>query len=245
MIDNNSFDMPKKEVEDAPIYDLVADMYEATFEDFTVRAREWEWITNKIKATSGAKSLLEIGCGNGAMMYRLAPYTVHAVGIDVSSRLLSYARKRNSNYLHINFIETTSSHIPIQDHSFDLVVSVLSWRYLNWQETAKEIKRLLKPGGKFLLVDMCRQSQKSFRFMRFAKEKTQFLLGVLRHPRHHKNLRSMVRSLEWKQLIQKNPAKTKDEYEQFFKTNFADINLEILSTGWNHEIVAITADHRS
>lgn len=232
---------PNVKAFEIPIYDTVAEMYEATFTDFTVRSKEWNWIINQINISGHNNSVLEIGCGNGAMINHLAPFAKSAVGIDISPRLLEYARKRNAKYTHVQFIETSSSQIPIQNHSFDVIISVLSWRYLDWYTTMQEVRRLLKPGGKLLLIDMCRHKIKPGQFLNLAKEKIQLIYDAIKNPAHHKNLRSMVKSQSWKALITKNPPKTKCEYERFFRTNFNHTKIEILSVGWRHEVIAIKA----
>jgi len=43
---------------------------------------------------------------------------------------------------------------PLQDHSVDVVISMLSFRYLDWDPIMKEIERVLKKDGKFIVVDM-------------------------------------------------------------------------------------------
>jgi len=44
--------------------------------------------------------------------------------------------------------------LPFDEAKFDVVISLMSFRYLDWDPLLREVKRVMKPGGKFLIVDM-------------------------------------------------------------------------------------------
>lgn len=54
-------------------YDRVAALYDEAFADITVREDEWNWLLPRILSRPGG-GVLDIGCGNGALLAALAPH---------------------------------------------------------------------------------------------------------------------------------------------------------------------------
>ena len=59
-------------------------------------------------------SLLDIGCGIGSLAFNLSPVCSKVVGIDVSSKMIAYAKKclRKSEYLNVEFHHLCASLLP-------------------------------------------------------------------------------------------------------------------------------------
>ncbi len=103
-------------------------------------------------------SVLEVGCGPGANLWFLHREGYKISGIDGSQTAIDAAGKRlatenvglnpNEPDLHVGDFST----LPWDDESFDLVVDIFAI-YANTLETinqtAAEIHRVLKPGGRF------------------------------------------------------------------------------------------------
>ncbi len=102
------------------------------------------------------KKVLDLGTGAGHAAYRVAPHVASVTALDPSLDMLSVV-DRESRFRGIANIETRvgdSNAIPFEDRSFCCIVSRFSahhWRDL--QGSLKECFRVLKPGGRFLLVD--------------------------------------------------------------------------------------------
>lgn len=105
------------------------------------------------------EKLLDVGCGTGSLLIvakKLYPQ-ITAIGIDIDEKILKIAKNKiRKENLKIEFIKTSSGKLPFKDLEFDVVVSSLVFHHLPLDlkiETIREIKRILKKGGQFLLVD--------------------------------------------------------------------------------------------
>ena len=99
---------------------------------------------------------LELGCGNGLVSKYLARnYSSSVIGIDVDPEQIELARKGTNNTPNIRFLEADATNLPLDDSSFDVVLSFGVFHHiLNWQDALKEIKRVLRPGGYFVYADL-------------------------------------------------------------------------------------------
>jgi ubiquinone/menaquinone biosynthesis C-methylase UbiE len=93
----------------------------------------------------GAK-VLEVGCGTGLILERIARVADKAVGIDLSPGMLAQARERG-----LDVQEGMATQLPFEDASFDLVYSFKVLAHVPEIETAlAEMARVTRPGGTVL-----------------------------------------------------------------------------------------------
>ncbi|MFI5307044.1 MAG: class I SAM-dependent methyltransferase [Polyangiales bacterium] len=93
------------------------------------------------------KRVLEIGCGTGLILTRLARVATHAVGIDVSPGMLRAARERG-----LRVALASATRLPFPDESFDLVCSFKVLAHVPDVERALiEITRVTRPNGRMIL----------------------------------------------------------------------------------------------
>lgn len=115
---------------------------------------------------SAGMQILDAGCGmGGSSMYLSEKYAAHVLGITLSSKQASIARQQaeERNIKNVTFkVEDALALSSMQDNSFDLVWSLESCEQMFDKALfAKQVFRVLKPGGKFLLATWC-SSQNSF-----------------------------------------------------------------------------------
>jgi len=103
-----------------------------------------------------AGRVFELGCGAGInQRYYDAAKVENFAGIDPSAKLLQFAqeevqRKGMDADIRLGFGEA----IPFDDDSFDTVVSTFTLCSVNDQgQSLRELRRILKPGGKMLFVE--------------------------------------------------------------------------------------------
>ena len=104
------------------------------------------------------ESVLDVGCGSGMAIKRIADKyeRVNVYGIDYSETSTALSKENLSKYIedgraHISCASVEE--LPYEDESFDAVYTVESFYF--WPDHIKglkEIKRVLIPGGKFLLI---------------------------------------------------------------------------------------------
>lgn len=103
--------------------------------------------------------ILDVGCGTGTLaieMKKKYPHT-HIIGIDPDKKALSIARNKiRRKNLDITCLEGFSQEIPFPSSSFDLVICTLIFHHLTTDikiKSLKEIYRVLKKNGQFVLAD--------------------------------------------------------------------------------------------
>lgn len=158
-------------VNGADTYNEVAELYDSAFTDIRVRKDECDWLNSHLPESRDIR-ILDIGCGNGALLNALADRVGEGVGVDESAAILERARKRNSEISNLRFEKISGPVLPFDDNSFDVVTSLMSFRYLDWDPLLAEIKRVTKPGGKFLIVDMVTVPVKTSEYPRLFADKT-------------------------------------------------------------------------
>ena len=121
---------------------------------------------------------LDIGCGTGTLavlIQQLHP-GVAVVGLDPDPRALARAaRKAERAGVEVHFDRGFSDQLPYADASFDRVFSNI-FSLLPHEEketTLGEVRRVLRPGGSFQLVDMVK-TPPGFSFWRLFKRTQRF-----------------------------------------------------------------------
>jgi ubiquinone/menaquinone biosynthesis C-methylase UbiE len=102
--------------------------------------------------------LLDMACGNGRFLSQIleAFPKLKATGLDLSPAYVSEAKTRLSVWPQAEIVIGQAESAPFDDASFDLVSCVYLFHELPPKvrlAVAKEIVRVLKPGGVFVLAD--------------------------------------------------------------------------------------------
>jgi ubiquinone/menaquinone biosynthesis C-methylase UbiE len=103
----------------------------------------------------GALTVLDAGCGIGAVTKFFAkkhPET-NFIGVNISSEQIKEAFKDCPS--NAAFVEVSYDELPFDDNSFDFIYFYQSIGYKPLVKTLEEIHRVLKPGGKLFISDMC------------------------------------------------------------------------------------------
>lgn len=96
------------------------------------------------------KSVLDLGCGSGRYSKVLKGFGAFVTGVDPSEKLLEIARKLVKD---VEFIKAGSEKLPFKKDSFDFVFAGMVLHYVkNVNVAFKEVSRVLKSGGKFILT---------------------------------------------------------------------------------------------
>ncbi len=96
---------------------------------------------------------LDLGTGTGILPQNLYNKNGSITAVDIAEEQIEYARDiaRNNNW-NINYIVAPAEKTNLTDNSFDTITAAQCFFYFNREIMINEIKRLLKPNGKFIKV---------------------------------------------------------------------------------------------
>lgn len=102
------------------------------------------------------QSVLDVGCGTGALLEILAKIYpgIALAGIDSTQEMLAVARRRLPEAVRLE--QAGTGKLPFDDEAFDTVISCSMFHYVREPVAAlKEMRRVLKPAGAFIVTDWC------------------------------------------------------------------------------------------
>ena len=106
--------------------------------------------------------VLDLGCGTGTLLEALSTLRPDAsyVGVDPDPQALTIAHGKLRRRLPaVQLLTGYGDHLPVADRNFDVVVSTLTFHHLTdsaKRSTLAEVRRILRPAGRFLLIDFGR-----------------------------------------------------------------------------------------
>ncbi|MGN0194747.1 MAG: class I SAM-dependent methyltransferase [Pseudoramibacter sp.] len=106
----------------------------------------------------GQDHVLDIGCGGGACLARLSKLVEKGtfVGIDYAKTSVEATKQFNQDLIQagkLKVYEASVSKMPFDDETFDKIVTVESYYFWpDFNNDMKEVYRVLKEGGHFLLI---------------------------------------------------------------------------------------------
>lgn len=139
-------------------YDLINDL-----QSFGLH-RYWKKRLLKLANGRPGERALDLCCGTGDVAFALARQGLEVVGLDFSEPMLAVASKRNkvqgpkskvqTPALQVQFLRGDAQQVPFPDASFDLVTISYGLRNLaDWELGLREMKRIIRPGGRILVLD--------------------------------------------------------------------------------------------
>lgn len=100
-------------------------------------------------------AVADLGCGTGQTAEALAPFVKQVVGVDDSPVMLRHAKQRLSPFKNIELRRGDLAALPIEDRAVDVAVIMLVLHHIAEPPAVlNEAARILRPGGKLLIVDM-------------------------------------------------------------------------------------------
>ncbi len=167
-------------------------------------------------ATLEARRLLDVPCGTGELARRLRPRMpgLTLVGADLSPEMLRRASSKVSDRAAA-WLLADMRRLPLADASFDVAACANGLHCVpEPAESLAELRRVLRPGGRLLLVDWC----------------ADFLVAKLRHLRLRGSDPSYVATYTLGQAC-----------EMLEKAGFVVEKAERFRAGWTWGMMRITA----
>jgi ArsR family transcriptional regulator len=126
----------------------------------------------------------DLGCGTGQVSAAIAPFVARVVAVDASAAMLQAAKRRLHGFENVDLRRGDLEALPIDDARLDAATLMLVLHHVPEPHKAlAEVARVLKPGGRLLLVDMEPHDRESYRqqmghvWLGFSHEHVQRMLG--------------------------------------------------------------------
>ena len=133
-------------------------LYDPVVRTTTREGRFKEMLVEQAAVEAGQR-VLDLGCGTGTLAIQVKQREPGAevAGLDADPEMLAQARtKAEEAGVELELTEGFSTELPYEDGSFDRVLSTLFFHHLDPEPkrvTAREIARVLRPGGELHVAD--------------------------------------------------------------------------------------------
>jgi SAM-dependent methyltransferase len=110
----------------------------------------WQpFLKEKIKNLSVDKTMIDFGCGTGEYtQVAVAARKIYAV--DVSEQMLKVCREKLKNFPQAEIIKSTGFDVDFP--KVDLILTIGIWEYVDPELLLNKIKKIIKSGGKVMVV---------------------------------------------------------------------------------------------
>ena len=172
---DNSEDLPEATEDDERLVSVLAQRHADSRTFFQNIGSEWEVLRGELfgsEFTSLALlslldpslTVLDIGCGIGNAAVMVAPYVKEVVAVDRESSMVTQAKARPDIETNITFKVGEARELPIQDNTVDIALFCLVLHHIDLaQEAIADAGRVVKKGGRILIVDMQQHSRDEFK----------------------------------------------------------------------------------
>jgi SAM-dependent methyltransferase len=107
-----------------------------------------------LAAPASGERALDLGCGVGHTLRRIAPMVAFAVGADATMEMMQAGRTTVVSASNAAFVQSDATALPFADATFDLATCRLAaHHFVDVQSAFREVARVLRRGGRFVLVD--------------------------------------------------------------------------------------------
>lgn len=152
----------------APRYDLINDL-----QSFGLH-RLWKRRLIRLAAVRPGQKALDLCCGTGDLAFALANAGAEVTGADFSAPMLQVAAQRKTrssqgNQAQVSFLQADALCLPFPANTFDILTIAYGLRNLSdFKAGLSEMLRVLKPGGKLLILDFGKPNFAPWRAAYFA-----------------------------------------------------------------------------
>lgn len=105
--------------------------------------------------TLEGQTILDLGCGNGIISVFLSLHGARIIGIDIDAEALQHAQDRATHFGRqgaCTFLVGAGEAMSVGTETVDIVFSRSTLQYMDRSQALSECLRVLKPGGKLILL---------------------------------------------------------------------------------------------
>ncbi|MFT3716082.1 MAG: class I SAM-dependent methyltransferase [Gordonia sp. (in: high G+C Gram-positive bacteria)] len=136
------------------------------------------WILRNLPAER--RTAVDVGCGRGGLLTELAREFGAVTGTDADAAMREAATRCTAGLPNVTI---SAANLADFDGPFDLITMTAVLHHLDTPDTLVQVKRLLAPGGRFLVVGLARRESLTDHLWDYASMVTNPIIGFIRHPR--------------------------------------------------------------
>jgi ubiquinone/menaquinone biosynthesis C-methylase UbiE len=167
--------LPSREQDAERVRTVLAERRKKSRDFFSSAAGEWDRVRAELYGRRvDLQALLgllderwavgDLGCGTGQLSALLAPFVTRVVAVDESLEMLRSARERLAGVSNAEVRPGALEALPIRTGELDAAVIFLVLHYVAEPgEALREAARVLRPGGRLLIVDMVPHDRAEYR----------------------------------------------------------------------------------
>ena len=142
------------------------------------------------------RAALDVGCGLGGLVARLADRFDRVDGIDADPAAVRWAAQRFASDGRVSVREVPFGDVPVSDglDGYDVVTMVAVLHHLDLVPALEHARGLLAPGGRLLVVGLARVATPRDVAVDLVSAFANPVVGVVKHPRAVRPTRADVTS---------------------------------------------------
>jgi SAM-dependent methyltransferase len=116
--------------------------------------RKWKTILRALAQTGGVRSILDLPCGAGRFIGRLAECGWRMTGADISREMMEVARTGIGNVGGINgYVRADAEHLPFDSGCVDCVLSIRFFLHVDAPTRARMLREMSRVSRRWLILD--------------------------------------------------------------------------------------------
>ena len=179
MITPDKSSKKSKKIQVKDMFNNISSKYDRINQVMTLNMdKNWRQIVYYLSMQDNPKKIIDIATGTGDIALCFANDDVEVIGIDNARQMLDIANQKKSSFKNIQFQLEDAENMSFENNSFD--VATVGFGVRNFEDLnqgLREIKRVLKPGKKLIILETAVPSFFLFRFGYFLY--TKFVVPIL------------------------------------------------------------------
>jgi len=144
-----------KKIQVKDMFNNISSKYDRINQVMTLNMdQNWRQTVYNLSMQDNPKKIIDIATGTGDIALCFANDNVEVIGIDNARQMLDIANQKKSSFKNIQFQLEDAENMSFENNSFD--VATVGFGVRNFEDLNKglnEIKRILKPGKKLIILE--------------------------------------------------------------------------------------------
>jgi demethylmenaquinone methyltransferase/2-methoxy-6-polyprenyl-1,4-benzoquinol methylase len=155
MITPDKSSKKSKKIQVKDMFNNISSKYDRINQVMTLNMdQNWRQTVYNLSMQDNPKKIIDIATGTGDIALCFANDDVEVIGIDNARQMLDIANQKKSSFKNIQFQLEDAENMSFENNSFD--VATVGFGVRNFEDLNKglnEIKRILKPGKKLIILE--------------------------------------------------------------------------------------------